>query len=53
MNKVGVADSKACEYGLFVARSLIGRGPGVWKSFDVYECSKFQSLCQVDEINER
>jgi len=37
MSKAGVTDSKACEYGLFVARSLIGRGPGDWNFFDFFE----------------
>jgi len=29
MSKAGVADSKAYEYGFFVARRLIGRGPRI------------------------
>jgi len=37
MSKADVADSKACEYGLFVARSSIGRGPGYWNSFDLFD----------------
>jgi len=37
MSKVDVADSKACEYGLFAARTLIGRRPGDWNFFGFFE----------------
>jgi len=37
MSEAGVVDSKACEYGLFVARSLNGRGLRDWNSFDFFE----------------
>ena len=56
MSKASVTDSKACEYDLFVARSLIRRGPGDSNFFDFFELLvdfKFQSLCQKDNINER
>jgi len=48
--------SKACEYGLFVARSSIERRPGIG-IFLIFvsllvDC-KLQSLCQEDKINER
>ena len=52
----GVANSKACKYGLSVARSSIGRGPGDWIFFIplslLVDCT-FQSLCQEDKINDR
>jgi len=42
MSKSGVAaDSKACEYGLFVARSSIEKGPGDWNFFDFFEFPEF------------
>ena len=37
MSKAGIADSKACEFGRFVPRSSIGRGPGDWNFFDFSE----------------
>ena len=37
MSKVGVAHSKACEYGLFVPKSSIGRGPRDWNFVDFFE----------------
>ena len=48
--------SKACEYSLFVARSSIGRGPGIGIfliSLSLLVDCRFQSLCQEDKINER
>jgi len=57
MSKAGVADSKVYgEYGLFVARSPIGREPGIGIfliSVSLLVDCKFQSLCQEDKINER
>jgi len=37
MSEAGVVDSKACEYGLFMARSSIETGPEDSNFFDFFE----------------
>ena len=49
MSKVGVVDSKVCEYGPFVARSPIGI---LLISLSLLVVCKFQSLCQEDKFDE-